>query len=78
MSPPRLEKDWTSYDLAQWIEREIPSFVGSVPNEYIVSIQKQFALMKYSDIFIQQAIEILEKRGVKLSIPKSLTEKEVG
>ena len=51
--------------LANWIEREIPSFSGNVPVEYTNAISKVLTQYNIKPQIIQDAFAILEKRNVR-------------
>ncbi len=71
-----LTKDWyaTGDRLANWIERELPSFVGNVPIRYtealVGAIRKQNVPLGIS----RDAFSILEKREIRFDWPVSVTE----
>lgn len=55
--------------LANWIEREIPSFAGPVPVEYYQAIMAVLAKYTITAPVLRGAFEILEKRGIQFTKP---------
>lgn len=51
--------------LADWIERQIPSFVGSVPAKYVDALFAVFNRYNVKVWIIEEAFSKLEKKGVR-------------